>query len=283
MTIFGVSVKSRGFAIASSCCSRYAGSNNRLENGVRAPIVEAENGQAPRRKLRQRKRGPIGRLLRRIGAVALILALLPLGLTVLYRVPAVHPISTLMLADLVRLKGYDRRWIPLEEMGQNVVYAVMMSEDGQFCSHHGIDLGEFRGVISDALSGERPRGASTIPMQAVKNLFLWSSRSYIRKLLEIPLAIYFDLVLPKDRIMEIYLNIAEWGPGIYGVEAAAQHYFGRPAKALSLRQSALLAATLPNPHARNPAQPTRGLNRIASIIEARSKRAGAYVACLKRS
>lgn len=249
---------------------------------MRVPVVEAEKRAEPRRKAsRRRGRLLIRRWLRRLVAMFLVLALLPFGLTFLYRAPSVHPVSTLMLADLVTFRGYDRRWTPLEEMGSAVVHAVMMAEDGQFCFHHGVDLGEFRAVVNDALSGERPRGASTIPMQTVKNLFLWSSRSYIRKALELPLAIYFDAMMSKRRIMEIYLNIVEWGPGIYGAEAAAQHYFGRPAKSLSRRQAALLAVTLPNPHVRNPAKPSAGLNRLASIIETRARRAGAYVGCLE--
>src|SRR5690606_21673986 len=133
--------------------------------------------------------------------------------------------------------------------------SVIMSEDGQFCFHHGIDLGELKGVVDDALAGEATRGASTITMQTVKNLFLWSRPlASLRKLVELPLAVYVDAVLPKRRIMEIYLNIAEWAPGVYGIEAAAQHHFGVPAKKLTRRQAALLAVTLPNPYARNPAK-----------------------------
>jgi monofunctional biosynthetic peptidoglycan transglycosylase len=119
-------------------------------------------------------------------------------------------------------------------------------------------------------------------MQTVKNLFLWQQPfGTLRKLLEMPLAVYFDLALPKRRIMEIYLNIAEWGPGIYGIEAAAQHHFGRPAKDLTRRQAALLAVTLPNPITRNPAKPGPGLRRLAGVIERRAARAGGYVGCLR--
>jgi monofunctional biosynthetic peptidoglycan transglycosylase len=96
-----------------------------------------------------------------------------------------------------------------------------------------------------------------------------------------PIAVYYDLVTPKRRIMEVYLNIAEWGPGIYGIEAAAQHHFGRSAKSLTPRQAALLTVALPNPITRNPAKPGPGLRRLANIIERRAARAGAYVACLE--
>lgn len=215
--------------------------------------------------------------------ILLVLVLTPLVLTLVYRPSFVRPISTLMLADLVSLSGYDRRWVPLAEMGGVAPISVMMSEDAKFCAHMGVDWGEMHGVVKDVISGENARGASTITMQAVKNLFLWNDRSFIRKGLELPLAIYFDLVIPKDRIMEIYLNVAEWGPGIYGIEAASQHYFGRAAKDLSRRQAALLAVTLPNPLARNPAKPSPGLSRLANNIERRARASGAYISCLKAS
>nr|WP_309082829.1 monofunctional biosynthetic peptidoglycan transglycosylase [Chelativorans sp.] len=239
-----------------------------------------ESEGRPRRARTGKRFRPAGRLLRGLMRIAAVVVLLPLVLTLLYIPSFVHPVSTLMLGDLATLRGYERRWVPLEAMGDNVVHAVMMSEDGQFCSHPGIDFGELKAVIDEALSGERTRGASTIPMQTVKNLFLWPGRSFIRKALEAPLAVYLDIVMPKRRIMEIYLNIAEWGPGIYGAEAAARHYFGQSARDLSRRQAALLAVTLPNPYERNPARPSAGLRRIASVIEARARRAGGYVGCL---
>jgi len=208
------------------------------------------------------------------------IALVPTLLTLLYIPSFVHPVSTLMLRDLATLTGYDRRWVSLDDIAPVLAHSVMMSEDGQFCSHHGIDLGELNAVLEDALAGEPTRGASTIPMQTVKNLFLWGGRSFLRKALELPLAVYFDLVVPKRRIMEIYLNIAEWGPNIYGVEAAAQHHFGKAAKKLSRREAALLAVTLPNPAERNPAKPSSGMKRLAALIERRAAAAGDYVGCL---
>ncbi|MDF1599512.1 monofunctional biosynthetic peptidoglycan transglycosylase [Mesorhizobium sp. YIM 152430] len=219
----------------------------------------------------------VGRVL---GALV-ILALLPLALTLLYRLPAVPAPSTLMMRDAVTLQGYDRRWVPIDQMGTAIIHSVMMSEDGQFCAHKGVDWPALNAVIEDAMSGERTRGASTITMQTAKNLFLWHGRSMIRKGIEVPLSLYLDAVLPKRRIMEIYLNIAEWGPNIYGVEAAAQHHFGRSAQDLSARQAALLAVTLPNPRHRDPANPGQGLSRLAGTIEARANQAGAYVSCLR--
>ncbi|MEX0954203.1 MAG: monofunctional biosynthetic peptidoglycan transglycosylase [Rhizobiaceae bacterium] len=226
-------------------------------------------------------RGLWRRWVRRVLVVALIVVMLPVALTPLYVIGAVHPVSMLMVGDLLTLQGYRRDWVPLDEMGDALPHSVIMSEDGQFCSHRGVDWVALNAVVEDALAGEALRGASTIPMQTVKNLYLWHGRSYVRKALEVPLAIYFDAVVPKRRVLEIYLNIAEWGPNLYGAEAAAQHYFGRPAKSLSYRQAALLAVTLPNPAGRNPASPSSGMNRLAAVMERRAQQAGHYVTCLR--
>ncbi len=221
-------------------------------------------------------------MLRRILRIALIVALVPVVLTIVYLPSFVRPVSTPMMKDLVMLRGYDRQWVALEDIAPVLVNSVVMSEDGQFCSHRGIDLAELKVVIDDAIAGEQSRGASTITMQTVKNLYLWHRPfGTFRKLIELPLAVYTDFVMPKRRIMEIYLNIAEWGPNIYGIEAAAQHHFGRSAKNLTARQAALLTVALPNPITRNPAKPGPGLRRLAGIIERRAARAGAYVTCLQ--
>ncbi len=221
------------------------------------------------------------RLLRGFGRLLLVVFFAPLLLLLVYLIPFVHPVSTLMLRDAVVLGGYERQWTPIDEISPVLVNSVMMSEDGQFCRHAGIDWRQLDLVLDQAAEGERTRGASTITMQTVKNLFLWNGRSYLRKALEFPLAMAADTILPKRRVMEIYLNIAEWGPGIYGAEAAAQHHFGRSAARLTARQAALLAATLPNPILRNPAKPSRGMQRIARIIEARARDAGPYVGCVQ--
>ena len=232
-------------------------------------------------KAKQGKRAP-RHWPRRLVLSAAVLLALPLVLTVLYRPSFVHPVSTLMLADLATFSGYDRRWVSLDDVAPVLANSVVMSEDGQFCAHRGVDLAELKVVIDDALAGEATRGASTITMQTVKNLYLWQRPlGTLRKLIELPLAVYADFVLPKHRIMEIYLNIAEWGPGIYGIEAAAQHHFSRSAAELTARQAALLAVTLPNPAGRNPAKPSAGLKRLASVIERRAAKAGGYVGCLK--
>jgi monofunctional biosynthetic peptidoglycan transglycosylase len=119
-------------------------------------------------------------------------------------------------------------------------------------------------------------------MQTAKNLFLWRSRSYVRKAVEVPIALYADLIWGKRREMEIYLNVVEWGPGIFGIEAAARHYFGASAKALTARQAALLAASLPNPGVRDPSRPSRLMEALARTVAVRARASGAYTDCLYR-
>lgn len=219
--------------------------------------------------------GVLRRIWRLVWRVALILLLLPLLLIPLYKV--VPPVSTLMIGSLLTGTGAERTWVPLSEISPHLIAAVVMSEDGQYCAHGGVDWDELGKVIG----ADRIGGASTIAMQTVKNLFLWPQRSYVRKALEMPLAIYADFVWGKQRQLEIYLNIAEWGPGLFGVEAAAQHYFGRSAANLSLRQAALLAGALPQPGVRNPSRPGPVLERSARRVAARAQAAGAYIGCLR--
>ena len=244
------------------------------------PSVEIETDVKGARRKARGRRGPMA-WVRRTLLVALLVGITPALLSLAYIPSVIHPVSTLMIKDLATFQGYTRNWTPLEDFGPRLVNSVMMSEDGQFCSHKGIDLGEFRAVLDDFLSGEPTRGGSTITMQTVKNLYLWHGRSYIRKAIELPYAIYLDLVMPKRRIMEIYLNIAEWGPGIYGAEAGAQYHFGKSTSELTRRQAALLAVALPNPHTRTPGKPSNALNRLAATIERRAGHAGGYNHCLQ--
>ncbi|MEE9376193.1 MAG: monofunctional biosynthetic peptidoglycan transglycosylase [Rhizobiaceae bacterium] len=211
----------------------------------------------------------------------LLLCMAPILLTILYIPSSVHPISTLMVSKWYQGEKVQRKWVRFEDISPFVYQSVISSEDGKFCFHRGVDWDAVNLVVDDLLEGEKPRGASTIPMQTVKNIYLWSSRSYIRKILEVPLALYVDFVWGKRRMMEIYLNIAEWGPGIYGIEAASRAYFKRSAKHLSRKQAALLAVALPNPKLRNPKRPKRGMRRLARLVEGRAKASGAYVKCLK--
>lgn len=215
-----------------------------------------------------------------IAFICLVIAV-PALLLGIYRLEFVHPVSTLMIREAIVGDGARREWVDIEDVAPVLYHSVLSSEDGQFCSHSGVDWGALNQVIEDAIDGEKTRGASTITMQLVKNLFLWPERSFVRKGLEIPYALMADLILPKKRIMEIYLNIAEWDKGIFGVELAAQTYFGRSAASLGPRYSSLLAVTLPNPKARNAAKPTRSMDRVARIVQRRAKASGAYVQCLK--
>jgi monofunctional biosynthetic peptidoglycan transglycosylase len=208
------------------------------------------------------------------------LAILPYVLIFFYLLPFIHPVSTLMLRDLALLRGYDRQWVSLDDISPVLVQSVMMSEDGQYCFHGGVDWAEMRMLVGDTLSGEATRGGSTIPMQTSKNLFLWNGRSFVRKAMELPLAVTSDFIWSKRRLLEIYLNIAEWGPGIYGIEAAARHHFKVPASKLSRHQAALLAVSLPNPIDRNAGKPGRGLRRLAAVIERRAQNSGEYIRCV---
>lgn len=214
---------------------------------------------------------------RMIQALVLVL-LLPPALTVLYSV--VPPVSTLMVARYAQFLWVDRQWVPLEDISPNLIRSVITSEDSRFCSNNGVEWSLLKDQVTALSEGERPRGASTITMQTAKNLFLWGERSYVRKVLELPLALMLDAMLTKRRILEIYLNIAEWGEGIFGAEAAAQAWFGKKAKDLSTVEAARLATALPNPKGRNPAKPSSGHRRLSAKNHARVGSAGPIFGCV---
>ncbi len=217
----------------------------------------------------------------RVVLAVTLLVLGVLGVAVSYRfIPP--PVSALMLLRAAGGAGADYRWVPMARISPNLARAVITSEDARFCLHHGVDWDVLRGIVDKAVDSESApsRGGSTIDMQTVKNLFLWPQRSYVRKALEIPLALWIDLVWPKRRIIEVYLNIAEWGPGIYGAEAAARHYFHKPAAKLSRYEAAVLAAVLPNPLERSVARPDAQVRRIARRIEHRVASTIGYLDCL---
>lgn len=186
------------------------------------------------------------------GAVAVVVAI-PLVMTLVYAF--VEPVSLPVLRHKAAGIPVRQVFVPLEAIAPEAVRAVVMAEDARFCFHWGVDLNQAAIVMQEAIDGAPSRGASTITMQTVKNLFLWPGRSYLRKALELPLALWMDLVLSKDRILEIYLNIAQWGPGVFGIEGASQLYFGHSAAELSRPQALALATMLPAPAARNPNAP----------------------------
>jgi monofunctional biosynthetic peptidoglycan transglycosylase len=210
----------------------------------------------------------------------LIVLLAPPALLLVYRFLPV-PITPLMVIRLVEGEGLRREWVSLAEIAPALPQAVIAAEDNRFCEHFGFDWAELKGQIDALLAGERPRGASTITMQAAKNLFLWPGRDPVRKALEAWLTPQIELLWPKRRIMEVYLNVAELGPGIYGAEAAAQAHFGKPASALTRQESALLAAILPNPRAWDPGRPTAYLQGRARTIRTRIEQLGPMLDCAR--
>jgi monofunctional biosynthetic peptidoglycan transglycosylase len=201
-----------------------------------------------------------------------------LAMTVLLLVVAYRwinpPLSTLMLGQSLAGTPIERTWVPITRISPNLVRAVVLSEDAAFCRHHGVDWS----AIEEAI--ESDRGGSTITMQVVKNLFLWPSRSYVRKAIEIGLAYLVEAVWPKRRILEIYLNIAEWGDGVFGAEAAAHAHFDKRASRLTAEEAALLAVALPNPIERTPAAPSLATGRLAARLLARMAAARVDLSCL---
>lgn len=179
------------------------------------------------------------------------------------------PQSMLMLTKRLGGETLQHEWTPLTQISTNLRRAVVTSEDAKFCRHWGFDVGEIRAAMNR--TDGYGRGASTITQQLAKNLFLWPGKSYIRKALEVPLTLAIEALWPKKRILEVYLNIAEWGPGVFGAEAAAQYYYNKPASGLTEREAALLAVSLPNPIARDASDPNAGLARRASTLQARMR------------
>ena len=207
---------------------------------------------------------------RRILLLAGSAVILASGLVVLAARFVAPPITAFMLADPTRPLAYD--WVPLERIAPSLAIAVVAAEDQRFPSHHGFDLGSIRKAWDER--GRRVRGASTISQQVAKNLFLWRGASWVRKGLETWFTAWIELSWDKRRILEVYLNVAEFGPGTYGAEAAARRHFGKPASALSLREAALLAAVLPNPRTMDAGRPSRYVAERARGIERQAAQLG---------
>lgn len=212
--------------------------------------------------------------------ILVILLLLPIPILALYKFipPLVTPLMIIRVFQGETLKRYDR---PLTLISDAMPLAVIAGEDNRFCSHWGVEIEDFREQLEVSLRGGRARGASTITMQLAKNLFLWPGRSPIRKALEIWLTPYLEVILGKTRIMELYLNVVEFGPGIYGVEAAARSHFATTAARLDDREAALLAAVLPNPRrfiAGNPSGYV--LDRAATLRSRMDQLGDGALACL---
>jgi monofunctional biosynthetic peptidoglycan transglycosylase len=203
-----------------------------------------------------------------IGLVLLALIVTP-PLTVLTHRLVGPPMTFLMVERLVGGEGMNRRWRPLSEISPNLVYAAIAAEDANFCRHRGFDLKAIeRALKHNAKRPGRIRGGSTISQQAAKNVFLWSGRGWIRKGFEAGYTVLIEALWGKRRTMEVYLNVVEWGPGVYGAEAAARHWFGVSADRLTPRQAAALAAILPSPRRWKAAESGPYVRRRVSRIRA---------------
>ncbi|WP_156906414.1 monofunctional biosynthetic peptidoglycan transglycosylase [Halomonas halocynthiae] len=192
--------------------------------------------------------------------VVLMLRVVPLPYSM---VMLERKVQSLMAGEWV---AQQQQWRPLSELSPNAQLAVIASEDQRFPSHRGIDFIELRRAIVDARRGDKLRGASTLSQQTAKNVFLWTGRSWVRKLLEVWFTLLIEALWSKERILEVYLNIAEWDDGVFGLEAAAQHYVGVSADQLSAVQASRLAAILPNPREWSASHPSAYVERRAQWI-----------------
>jgi monofunctional biosynthetic peptidoglycan transglycosylase len=210
-----------------------------------------------------------GRTLWRVLLVVILLVLgLPVIAVALYRlVPP--PVTPLMLIRAASGAPIRQRWVPLAQISPSLVRAVVGSEDARFCLHHGFDYEEITAALERYRAGGKLRGASTISQQTAKNILLWPGGGFLRKGIEAYITELMELGWPKSRILEVYLNVIEWGDGVYGAEQAALAHFHKPASALTRREAALLAAILPNPRVLSVERPSRYIDERVATIEAR--------------
>jgi len=197
----------------------------------------------------------------------LTLVLLPVGGVLIHAVVP-PPTTLLMVRQAVTGHGLDYRWRSLNHISPRLVEAVIASEDARFCSHDGFDFKAIEKAMDDNARGRKVRGGSTISQQTAKNVFLWPGRSWVRKGLEAGYTVLIETVWSKRRIMEVYLNVAEWAPGVYGAEAAARHWYGKGADTLTAREAARLAAILPSPRRYSAGKPGPYIRRRASRVQA---------------
>jgi monofunctional glycosyltransferase len=228
--------------------------------------VQAVSGERTRKRgMRRKKRHPwLRRTFRLISVVAAVIVLSIIAFRFIN-----PPITPVMAVEKLRGHTLRHQWLPLRDMSPQLPLAAIASEDGQFCTHWGVDLGAVKDAIKEGGGLGAVRGASTIPMQTAKNLYLWSGRSYVRKAIEVPLAALMSVLWSKARMMEVYLNVAQFGPGIFGVEAASRYYFHKSAADLTRHEAVLLVAALPNPRFRNPARPSRRMLLVTRAVEQR--------------
>lgn len=219
----------------------------------------------------------IRRLLRWVARLLAALMVVSVGAVLLYRYldPPLTPLMAIRAVTAVadqRPAHVTKQWVDLDGISPALLRAVIAAEDARFLAHGGVDLDAIRRARAYNLRHptRRPRGASTITMQCARNVFLWPGRNYLRKGLETYLGVLMELLWGKQRILEVYLNVIEWGDGVYGAQAAARRYFAVPASALRPEEAALLAAALPAPRRLDPAAPTPYLRTRAAVIGARA-------------
>ena len=196
-----------------------------------------------------------------LGRAALVIVAIYLALIVVYAFIN-PPTDYYMWSERHRLGAVDQQWVAMEDIAPVMARSVVAAEDANFCNHWGFDMHAIREAIDDGSN----RGASTISQQVVKNLFLWQGRSWIRKAMEAALTPVVEAIWSKRRILEVYLNVAEFDEGAFGVDAAAFRYFRTSPDKLTARQAALIAAVLPNPKGRSAAKPSAFVQRRAHAI-----------------
>jgi monofunctional biosynthetic peptidoglycan transglycosylase len=236
------------------------------------PKTKTKTGPGKNKRSRTPRQSPrrtLGRALLRLAlrplrwfAYALAAAILWVGSYTVIDPPGGYYVAS----EWVRLGHIERDWRDLEDISADLARAVMAAEDANFCDHPGFDLKAIEQAFEANLQGKRMRGGSTLSQQVAKNLFLWHGRSWLRKGLEAGFTVLVEMIWSKHRILEVYLNVAEFGDGVFGAQAAARHYFGSDASRLTLTQAARLAAVLPNPKERSPGAATAFMNRRAAAI-----------------
>ena len=213
---------------------------------------------------------PPPRRRRPILTALLVLAALPIG-GVLIHAFVPPPLTILMSREFLAGHGLDYRWRSLDQISPNLVTAAIAAEDARFCSHGGFDMKAIEKALQNNERGRKIRGGSTISQQTAKNVFLWPGRDWIRKGFEAGYTLMIETVWSKRRIMEVYLNVAEMGPGIFGAEAAARHWFGKSAADLTPREAARIAAILPSPRRYNAGTPGPYVRGRASSVQANAR------------
>jgi monofunctional biosynthetic peptidoglycan transglycosylase len=236
------------------------GKGRKTPERIEAVMARRTTKRAPKRR-EPPLRSAIRRLRRWVLRATLLVCLILFAWVAAYAVLPV-PTTPYILSERARLGGIERVWVPIEDISVNLQRAAVAAEDANFCLHWGFDMA----AIRDAIAAGARRGGSTISQQTVKNAFLWQGRSWLRKALEAAITPVMEALWPKRRILEVYLNVAEFGEGVFGAEAAARHHFGVAAADLTETQAARLAAILPAPQDRSAGNPSDFVRTRAAAI-----------------